>query len=139
MASLAGFDKRGIAKARLRGERNRSNDAILLAFVPSTNQIHLKLRNHTEIRIPVQSVAGLREVSKADLRHMKLSRVGDAIEIPEYDVNVSVPGIVRKAVFGEDPYARAGRARSKAKAVAARVNGRKGGRPKARALLVAWT
>lgn len=137
MARLVGFDKRGIAKARLRGERERTNDAILLAFVPSTNRIHLKLRNHTEISIPVQSIAGLREVSKADLGRMKLSRIGDAIELPEYDLNVSVRGIVRKAVFGEDLYARAGRVRSKAKAVAARANGRKGGRPKGRAIVVA--
>lgn len=66
MARVVGFDKKGIAKARLRGEGNRANDAILLSFLPSTNQIHLKLRNHTEIRIPVQSIVGLREVSKRE-------------------------------------------------------------------------
>lgn len=68
---------------------------------------------------------------------MKLARIGDAIELPEYDLNVSVAGIVRKAVFGEDLYARAGSVRSKAKSVAARANGRKGGRPKRRTLAVA--
>jgi len=137
MARLVGFDKKGIAKARLRGEGNRANDAILFSFLPSTNQIHLKLRNHTEIRIPVQSIVGLKEVSKENLGRMKLSRIGDAIELPKYDLNVSVAGSVRKAVFGEDLYARAGSVRSKAKSVAARANGRKGGRPKRRTLTVA--
>ena len=137
MSKLVGFDKRGIAKARRRGKQSQVNDAILLSFLPLTNQIHLELRNSTEVRIPVQAISGLREVSKQDLSRMKLSKIGDAIEIPEYDLHVSVSGIVRKAIFGEDLYAKAGRVKSKAKALAARVNGRKGGRPKRRALEVA--
>ena len=136
MARFVGFGKSGIAKARLRGERSQANDAVLLSFLPAINQIHLRLRNHTEVRIPVRAIVGLRDVSKGDLRRMKLSRVGDAIEVPEYDLNISVQGLVRKAVFGVDPYAKAGKARTKAKALAARVNGKKGGRPR-RSTLVA--
>lgn len=137
MSKLVGFDKKGIAKARRRGKLSEVNDAILLSFLPSTNQIHLELRNNTEVRIPVQAISGLREVSKQGLSRMKLSRVGDAIELPEYDLQVSVSGIVRKAIFGEDLYAKAGRVKSKAKSIAARANGRKGGRPRRRDLKVA--
>ena len=135
MNNLVGFDKRGIAKARRRGKKGQVNDAIMISFLPTTNQIHLELRNNTEVRIPVQAIVGLREVSKRDLSRMKLSKIGDAIELPEYDLHVSVSGVVRKAIFGEDLYAKAGRVKSKAKALAARANGRKGGRPKRRALV----
>jgi len=137
MSKLLGFDKRSIAKARGRGKQSQVNDAILLSFLPSTNQIHLELRNNTEVRIPVQAISGLRELSRRDLSRMKLSKIGDAIELSERDVHVSVSGIVRKAIFGDDFYAKAGRVKSKAKAVAARANGKKGGRPKRRALEVA--
>lgn len=132
MARLIGFDKKGITRARRRGSPAHSNDAIHVAFIPSNNQIRLKLRNRTEVVIPVRAIATFGDVPKSELVKIRLSPVGDALELPGFDINVSVGSLVRTAVLGRDPYAVAGSVASDAKAAAARVNGKKGGRPKSR-------
>ena len=90
----------------------------------------LKLRNRAEVTIPVSSIPALRNIDNEDLKRMRLSTIGDLVELPDHDQHISVAGLVRTAVFGEDPFSRAGRVRSRAKSVAARANGKKGGRPK---------
>ncbi len=130
MVRIKGFDAKGIAKARERGRLNQANDAVIMSFLPNSSHIYLRLRNRTELKIPVRSITSLADVTKPDLKKLRLSRVGDAIELPEHDLNISVAGLVRRAVTGDDPYAKAGSTRSKAKSAAARANGKKGGRPK---------
>lgn len=130
MVRIKGFDPKGIAKARERGSLNQPNDAVIMSFLPNSSQIYLRLRNRTELKIPVRSITSLADVTKPELKKLRLSRVGDAIELPEHDLNISVAGLVRRAVTGDDPYAKAGSTRSKAKSAAARANGKKGGRPK---------
>ncbi len=132
MVKIKGFDEKGIAKARQRGKLLHPNDAVIISFLPVSDQIQLRLRNSTELKIPVKSIVNLRGIARADLERLRLSKVGDAIELPEQDLHISVAGLVRRAVIGEDPYAKAGGSRSKAKAAAARANGKKGGRPKRR-------
>jgi len=65
------------------------------------------------------------------LESISVSLAGDALSWPSLDVDVYVPGLVERA-FGTRLFAgatgqRGGRRRSKAKAAAARANGRKGG------------
>jgi hypothetical protein len=65
---------------------------------------------------------------------VEVSPAGDALSWPSLDVDVYVPGLVERA-FGTRLFAaatgrRGGRRKSKAKAVAPKDNGAKGGRPR---------
>jgi hypothetical protein len=92
--------------------------------------LRIALPNGADIRIPRREISELRNLPLAALKELRLSRLRDAIEIAAYDVHISALGLLRVVVLGDDPYARAGRAKSSAKARATRVNGAKGGRPK---------
>ena len=81
--------------------------------------------------IPRAMIPGLESASKSNLEAIEVSPAGDALLWPSLDVDVYIPGLVERA-FGTRLFARAtgqrgGRRRSKAKAAAARVNGRKRG------------
>ena len=103
-----------------------------IRYLPAGDSLQIILKGGTEVLIPRQATV-LRDLPKSVVRAIKLSRAKDCFELPEYDVHISPLGMLRKAIFGEDPYARAGRATSPAKARAARRNGAKGGRPKKKA------
>lgn len=125
-----GFDSVGIARARARGKRERKNDAVRVRYDSKLDQVFIALRNGTTVAVPRHLIVGLRGFDRMVAAKLRVSRVGDALEIPKLDIHISVGGLVRKAVLGGDPYAQAGRTRSSAKAAAARTNGAKGGRPK---------
>ena len=80
--------------------------------------------------IPRPWMEEFRDLSRADMKKVRLNNVRSAIEIDHLDIQISAMGLLRDAVFGDDPYARAGRIKSPAKARAARRNGAMGGRPK---------
>ncbi len=84
----------------------------------------------TTVIIPRRWMEEFRGLSKTDMKKVRLNNVRDAIEIDHLDIQISAMGLLRDAVFGDDPYARAGRVSSPAKARAARRNGARGGRPK---------
>ena len=84
--------------------------------------------------IPRKAVPGLESASAAKMETIVISPSGDAFSWPSLDVDVYIPGLVERA-FGSRLFAaatgrRGGRRRSKAKAVAAKANGAKGGRPR---------
>jgi hypothetical protein len=81
--------------------------------------------------IPRAMIPGLESASQSNLEAVEVSPAGDALSWPSY-----VPGLVERA-FGTRLFAaatgrRGGRRKSKAKAVAAKANGAKGGRPRKR-------
>src|ERR1700680_1872202 len=127
---LIGFDSVGFARARARGKRERKNDAVRVRYDANLDQVFIALRNGTTVAVPRRLIVGLRGFDRLVSAKLRVSRVGDALEFPKLDIHISVGGLVRKAVLGDDPYARAGRTRSSAKTAAARKNGTKGGRPK---------
>jgi hypothetical protein len=85
--------------------------------------------------IPRTLVPGFERVPATDLRASPVvSPAGDGLSWPALDLDVYVPGLVARA-FGTHLFAAAtgrlgGRRRTKAKAVAAKLNGAKGGRPR---------
>jgi hypothetical protein len=83
---------------------------------------------------PARSIAALASARDAELEAVTLSPGGGALHWEALDVDLSVPGLILSAV---EPAERrrelarlAGRSTSRAKAAAARANGRKGGRPR---------
>lgn len=115
-------------KARAKGHRARSAH-----FDKANARIVLELTSGVVFGFPTRSIAALRHATSKELSTVTVSAAGSALRWDAMDVDLSVAGLLLSAV---DPAARirhlaaeAGRATSKAKAAAARVNGAKGGRP----------
>lgn len=118
-----------IARARRRGEIEARSAAKSVRYLPGPDLLRITLRNGTEVLVPRNLSDGLRGLPRSAARELKVGHSGNALTIEHRDVHISVRGLIRKATMGEDPFARAGRTRSRAKADAARANGRRGGRP----------
>jgi Protein of unknown function (DUF2442) len=93
------------------------------------------LTNGCSFAFPARKAQGLERASDAELAQVEIIGVGLGLHWERHDVDVSVPGLLA-GLFGSKAYmdrqraARAGPATSAAKAVAARRNGTKGGRPR---------
>lgn len=79
-------------------------------------------------------IEGLQGAAPDDLNQIVVMPAGLALRWPELDIDVSVPGLAME-VFGTRDWmrelaSRAGKSTSEAKRAAARLNGRKGGRPR---------
>jgi hypothetical protein len=96
----------------------------------SAKAVRFVLRSGAEVSIPIATVSYFRDVSPAQLAKIELYPTGEAISIPELDIDVSVPGLLRDALGFELQQRRAGRVKSAARAKASRANGKKGGRPR---------
>jgi hypothetical protein len=129
MSKITELDSAGIAKARRRGIVSSRNDAKAVRYHAAADTVRITLKNGTDVLIPRTKMDGLRGLPRFAARKLKVDFGGEALSIEQYDVHISVGGLIRKAVMGDDPFARAGRTRSAAKANAARANGLRGGRP----------
>ncbi len=91
----------------------------------------IELSNGISISIPPRLIEGLGDATPAQLAGIVIQGQGYGLRWPALDVDMSVPGLIAGA-FGTRAYLarKAGEARSKAKAAAARKNGAKGGRPR---------
>ena len=130
MVKMIGFAAESIARARKLGAEEMARSPLSAAYLAREDSVLLKMPSGTSVKIPRPWIDELRGLSKRDLKHLRLDFVREAIEVPPHDIHTSAMGLLRDAIFGEDPYARAGRTTSPAKARAARRNGAKGGRPK---------
>jgi hypothetical protein len=130
MVKVFGLDAKSIARARRLGAEEMARSPLSASYLAREDSVLLKMPSGTSVKIPRLWIDELRSLSKRDLKHLRLDFVREAIEVPPHDIHTSAMGLLRDAIFGEDPYARAGRATSPAKARAARRNGAKGGRPK---------
>ena len=100
-----------------------------VAYNATNDALRISLRNGTVVTVPRLMIHGLRGLPKAAAGRLLVGHHGEALTIEPLDIHISVRGVIRTAVMGEDPYAVAGRSRSPAKAAAARKNGMRGGRP----------
>ena len=100
-----------------------------------TARIVVNLNTGVQIAFPTRLVEGLADASPDDLAEIEISPAGLGLHWPKLDANVYVPALLQ-GVFGSKRWmaaqlgAAGGKARSRAKAAAARENGRKGGRPR---------
>jgi hypothetical protein len=93
------------------------------------------LDNGLELSFPPRLAQGLEHAAPADLAIIEISPLGDGLHWPALDADLYVPSLLQ-GIFGSKSWmasqlgAAGGRARSSAKAAAAKENGRKGGRPR---------
>ncbi len=123
-----------IARANEReGDRPQ---AIAAGYHAATDAVVLTLANGVRVAIPRQLLQGLRDASPAAVAQIEIEGPGSGLYWPALDVDHYVPGLLA-GVFGTRAWMaeigrRGGRVRSVAKAVASRMNGRRGGRPRKR-------
>jgi hypothetical protein len=96
--------------------------------------ISLYLNDGIRVSIPRMRLQGLEGAEPAKLAKIEILGRGTGLHWPLLDVDHYVPGLLNR-VFGTSQWMaelgrRGGSATSKAKAAAARANGKKGGRPK---------
>jgi hypothetical protein len=127
---ILGLDKKSLERARIEGELEFQRSPVALSYSARSDTLTLKMPTGTKVIIPRRWMEEFRELSRAQMKKVRLGKFRDAVEIDELDIHISAMGLLRDAVFGDDPYARAGRVSSPAKARAARRNGARGGRPK---------
>lgn len=101
----------------------------------SKARIVVELTNGCSFAFPVRQVQRLTKASGAALADVEVLGLGVGLHWEQLDVDLSVPGLLAglfgtKAWVDRQRAAKAGSARSSAKAMAARQNGAKGGRPR---------
>lgn len=132
MVRAIGFDDEGIARARTVGAEKFRRAPIGISYEVEYDTLTITMPNQVRVIIPRKWIGTLRTVPKAMMKSLRLGADHRSFDIDAYDIHISAFGLLRLAVLGEDPYARAGSSTSRAKVRAARRNGAKGGRPKKR-------
>lgn len=98
--------------------------------------IRIELTNGAVITLPVKLIPELKRAARSDVRSVEVLGRGSGLHWESLDLDLSVPGLVSSVFAGPEWMAElgriGGRRSSSAKAAAARRNGRKGGRPRAR-------
>ena len=97
------------------------------------DRVVLALSNGVEVSIPRSDLQGLKNASPSQAAQIELLGGGTGLRWPQLDVDHYVSGLLNN-IFGTAAWMRhvgrlGGSSRSRAKAAAARANGRKGGRP----------
>ena len=125
-----------IPAARRRAERllRTTPHAERARYDRRARQLHIQLTNGAGLVIPIALIPGLRAAADKDLGEVEVGPVGIDLHWERLDADITVASLAR-LVLGTQGLLRAagsagGAARTKAKARAARLNGRKGGRPR---------
>ena len=124
-----------VAAAAAGKERHeRGEVAVSATYEPRLKRLHIELASGVAVIVPVSRVQGLADAKPAVIRSVELTGKGYGLYWPDLDLDVSVPDLVA-GCLGTKAWMAAlarhgGRATSRAKAEAARKNGKKGGRPR---------
>lgn len=94
-------------------------------------RVIVDLTNGCAFAFPPRMAQGLEDATDDQLAAIEILGAGYGLHWEALDVDLSVPGLLA-GIFGTQAFMarRAGKARSPAKAAAARANGAKGGRPR---------
>ena len=100
----------------------------------SARRVMLEFRNGHLFGIPIEYLPEVKNASAAELATVEVAGAGNILHWESLDADYSVLALAMRGI-GMPPVAselgrRGGRATSRAKAAAARANGRKGGRPR---------
>ncbi|SNR74422.1 DUF2442 domain-containing protein [Paracoccus sediminis] len=115
-------------------EIRQAGHAVAARYDRKHGRVVVRLHNGVELAVPVGLVERLAGAAPDDLADIEVTPAGLGLHWPKLDADVYVPALMQ-GVFGSRRWmaaqlgASGGRATSKAKADAARANGRKGGRP----------
>lgn len=130
------FDDEEIARARKLGAEKLRRAPVAVSYDSEADTLTITMPSGALVIIPrgwLKNVRGMRGIPKSAFKKIKMGVERRSFDIDEYDMHISSFGLLRHAVMGEDPYARAGSTASPAKRRAARRNGAKGGRPRKKA------
>lgn len=122
------------ARGRARRAELAEPHTVGVQYQRAGRRLHIQLTNGAALMIPVQLIPSLRHASDDDLATVTAGPAGIGLHWERVDQDLSIAGLARVA-FGSRTLLRAsgalgGAARTAAKALAARQNGRKGGRPR---------
>ncbi len=122
--------------AKARGEeRLRGPRAESAHYDAGRDRVIVRLTTGVEIGFAPRDAEGLRHASRDDLAVIEVEAFGLGIHFPQLDADLYVPALL-EGILGSKSWMAArlgavgGRARSSAKAAAARDNGKRGGRPR---------
>jgi Protein of unknown function (DUF2442) len=129
---MGGFDL-----ATKRGERRRAHEptAVAARYDRPRDRVVIDLSTGYEVAFPPRRSQGLERAKPADLETIEISPSGFGLHFPKLDADLWLPALL-EGVFGSRRWmaarlgSRGGKAKSKAKARAARANGKLGGRPR---------
>jgi hypothetical protein len=112
----------------------REPRAVSARYNQRTRRIEVELADGCLFAFPVESAEGLQGASANQLRQIEIVGDGYALRWEELDADYTIAGLLAgrlgSRAWMREHARRAGSAKSAAKARAARVNGRKGGRPR---------
>ncbi len=125
-----------VENAVARGQLEQSSRLLAVSARYDTRKklIVIELENGSSFAFPPQLAQGLADARSADLAQIELSSLGTGLHWPRLDADLTVEGLLA-GLFGSRSWmrahaAKAGSVKSPAKALAARANGAKGGRPR---------
>ena len=122
------------ANSRAKELHDRVPKVISARYDRRIRRVVLQLSSHLGIFFSPRDAEGLEHASPDQLATIEISPSGYGLHFPSLDADLYLPSLL-EGVFGSERWmaarmgARGGRSRSAAKAMAARANGKKGGRP----------
>lgn len=133
MTNEAHWSDTQVPAARQRGKAKLIAEprAVAARYDAETDRVIVDLASGATFAFPPALVEFLQDASPEQLAEVEVQGAGFGLHWETLDVDYTVPGLMN-GVFGTARWmaARAGQARSSAKAEASRVNGKKGGRPR---------
>jgi Protein of unknown function (DUF2442) len=132
MVTQTEFDR---ANKRAREMYEENPRAVSAKYDHKLHQIVISLNNGLSVMFPPRNAQGLQRARPSDLDLIEISPSGLGIGFPKLNADVFIPSLLQgflgsKNWMAASLGATGGRSKSDAKAVAARENGRLGGRPK---------
>jgi hypothetical protein len=122
------------AQARGQVEQDTALRALSAHYDPRKKLIVIELVNGSSFSFPPQLAQGLANAHPSELVEIEITPQGSGLHWPKLDADLTVDGLLA-GLFGSRSWmrqhaAKAGRVKSSAKALAAKANGAKGGRPR---------
>jgi len=132
---MAGRDEFSAANARARSRRAAGPTAMTARYDRRLGRVVVRLSTGVDVAFAPHDVQGLEKAKPADLSVIEISPSGLGLHFPRLDADLYLPALLEGFLGSKRWMAarlgqRGGRARSEAKASAARSNGRLGGRPR---------
>lgn len=127
---------RQMQAARTRAQELKTHvpQATGVTYNSDTGLVCIRLSNGIVIGLPAAQTQGLEAANAKNLSAIRISPSGYGIHFPKLDVDLYLPALM-EGIFGTKAWMaergrKGGQAATKAKKVAARANGKLGGRPR---------
>jgi len=122
------------AIARANAAEGKRLRAIAAGYRSADDMVVITLATGVQVAVPRKLLQGLQDATPGQLAKVEIEAPGTGLHWPLLDVDHYIPAVLG-GVFGTRRWMseigrRGGMARSPAKTAAARINGRKGGRPR---------